>query len=437
VPGPARPSGMADLLLGMQRSAGNQAVARLLSQRPGPGPAGPSLQRLKVTSSQLKKETTALTVRGSSFNEVHEALEDYEKADKKAVHGDRHNILWGKLLEVDRLCVEWLRSHSGSLGKQDTTRRDIILKLRAAVAEERSALMRLIESDMYIESLTNEKSSQYAGMAPVYQAKALTDATKPLVWGASAGQPRKDISDADRQKFSDLVQKKGLMGGELAAIRVFTSGGGDFNYINPAQAAPNEDKTKDWMTQNKKEKAHGQAWGKLEDKTLRGEGQWHAQMAMSGMEKLDPFDGMSFRGQTTNAFTLKAGDTYTFGTLASTSKHARVAVNFANDNLFKGSNNIAVLWSLDHKGGHRPGRDVELLSALAGEAEVMLFPGSTFEIVEVVERGVGVPTGPLGDLDKALKEAVGANINTYADKLKIYFVRAQMVPVDRKPGGAS
>jgi hypothetical protein len=109
---------------------------------------------------------------------------------------------------------------------------------------------------------------------------------------------------------------------EYAAILVYTGAEGDFNYINPAQISePDKDPTKDektqpksWLTQNKEEygkpvkdekrgytKRHAAPWAALSAETLREEGMLHAQVAVAGMEKLDPFTGVSYRGQSTDA----------------------------------------------------------------------------------------------------------------------------------------
>jgi hypothetical protein len=67
-----------------------------------------------------------------------------------------------------------------------------------------------------------------------------------------------------------------------------------------------------------------------------------------------------------------------------------------------------------------------VLSALKGEAEVLLFPGSTFAVLSVAELGGPAPSGPLAALYAAIQASSDGK------KLKAarncYLVHAQMLP---------
>jgi hypothetical protein len=284
-----------------------------------------------------------------------------------------------------------------------------------------------------------------------------------------------------------LVQDKGLTPAEHAAFLVFT--GQDYEYINPAQSHltesrrlidPDDDeREKTWLQKSDwwkdpddtppwrpdpgvdddaygpddddlqaiedepreinltappvdliavadKDTGHDQ----FDEKVLQEEGRLHTAMAVSGMHKLDPFTGISYRGETVEEMTLKPGDVKSYVTLVSTSKNPGRAVEFGcrgiESNVQRGGNrDTIVLWCFDHAGGDLPGRDVEALAVVKAEAEVLLFPGSTFRITAVRKYSDGPPPGPLGTALAQYAESDQWSPRLHRAK-EIYIVNAKM-----------
>jgi len=95
------------------------------------------------------------------------------------------------------------------------------------------------------------------------------------------------------------------------------------------------------------------------------------------MNKLDPYVGVSYRGESRSEPDFRAfaavGSTHRQHSLVSTSKNEGTAFGFATKNLGPGRE-IAVFWVYEHTGAKGVGADLEMLSALTGEGEVLLFP---------------------------------------------------------------
>jgi hypothetical protein len=249
------------------------------------------------------------------------------------------------------------------------------------------------------------------------------------------------VQDSSITKRLELVKRKGLTDVEHAALLVFTEQAGDDNYINPAQVTqPAHDpvtgaRKKSWMQANRERARKGPEvdhWKGVDEATVREEGALHAALAVSAMRKLDPFEGVSYRGETTDAMTIKAGDAKDFASLASTTKNPDKTTSFVDMNL-TADRNIAVFWLFDHRGGHLQGRDIETLSALQSEAEVLLFPGSRFVVTEVA-RGrpangeVRMDAGAMPDAFAAFKRMTPKILTAR----EICFITAKMVPA--RPG---
>jgi hypothetical protein len=118
------------------------------------------------------------------------------------------------------------------------------------------------------------------------------------------------------------------------------------------------------------------------------------------MSKLDPYVGVSYRGESRSEADVRSmagvGTTHRQHSLVSTSKYESIAFGFGTKNLAPGRD-VAVFWIYQHTGAKGFGADVEILSAMKGEGEVLLFPDAPFEIAAAVEVGPGLPApgGPM------------------------------------------
>jgi hypothetical protein len=391
---------------------------RSFDQRPKA--AGPQVQRMSVTTAVLDSamggsKAGVLGVGKSTYATIRNTLAEYERLKASRKPGTEAKLV--KLLEgLDRLCTEWINTHRGPLSPQDATRRTIFTHLSDELAAERASLSQTQAQDQYIGDLA-------AGMRPGPGAAPLVPGDRPHKFQAATMGTRGSAAQAlDEFKFElkrakdnyerygnsadiikaiearmMLVREKKLTPAEHAAIIAYTEAGGDFEYINAATA-----NSADWLTSLKDErlkkkqeetKKTGRVikdWEDLPDQTLREEGSLHTAVAVAGLQKLDPYTGVSYRGQSYTEADFKkkigVGKVATYSNLTSSSKYQHVARRFAGDNL-KGDKDIAVLWAIE-KGG---GRDVEVLSGVTGEGEVLFLPGSAFFISSVVE--VGTPGG--------------------------------------------
>jgi hypothetical protein len=417
----AAQGGLADAVLALQRTAGNRAVTGLL--RPPGGAPGPMVQRLSVTASDLDASIgIGSTLGSSSFVAIRKSLSEYEKATKaKKADGDLI-----QLLDIlDAQVTHWLNTHKVS-GKESAARRAALQKLEGEMAEERRRLSQAMEHRVYIESLAAGASSE-AGVNPAVAGDATKHRFKAAGSGARQAGARalegysESIELAKRQhqflggdgenikKYEarmKLVNEKGLTPAEHAAILVYTHEEGNFDFINPGTAGVDP-----WLAANKGRVAKTteaarvnypklEAWSDVDDKALKEEADLHTRLAVSGMSKLDPYVGLSYRGESRSdaeARTIATvGSTLRQHTLVSTSKKENIAFGFGTKNLGPGKD-VAIYWVYEHEGAKGSAADVEPLSAMTGEGEVLLFPDAPFEIKAVAEIAAGRPSpgGPM------------------------------------------
>jgi hypothetical protein len=394
-----------------------------------------------------------------AYAAIRRALGDYEHERKAAAPGteDRQVQL---LARLDELCTAWLTGHRVALGPQDANRWTVVSELAQRVAEERVKLSQAQAHEVYVDSLAAGEVDPIDQIFFGGQARSTPATYEHKFQAASPGARRQgvearsgfrskfkrlapnQVADSSTTKRLELVKRKGLTDAEHAALLVFTEQSGDYNYINPAQVTqPSYDpvtgaKKKSWMASNRERARKGAEvddWKGVDEATVREEGALHAALAVSAMKKLDPFEGVSYRGETTDAMTVTPGSPKDFATLASTTKNPAKTTSFVEMNL-TADRNIAVFWLFDHRGGHLQGRDIQMLSALESEAEVLLFPGSRFEVTEVA-RGrpaggeVQMETGAMPDAFAAFKQMTPTILKAKA----IYFITAKMLPA--RPAG--
>jgi hypothetical protein len=416
--------GLTDAVLALQRTAGNRAVTELLRR-----PAGPMIQRLSVKTADLDADigigSKGVFGKGhSSYVAIRKSLSAYEKAAKK--QGADADLI--QLLDiVDAQVTHWLNTHKAS-DKETAARRATLQKLEGALANERRDVSQRLEHQVYIESLAAGGIPSQGAAPPVpddpkrRKFRAATPGARAAGAQAFEGfssaidlseRYKKaglgDGADAEKHKARmKFVQDRGLTAAEHAAILTYTHEEGNFDYINPGMAGIDP-----WLAANKASKAKAGAanrinypndrdWSDVDDKDLKEEADLHTRMAVSGMGKLDPYSGFSYRGESRSDADVKnlipaVGATHRQHSLVSTSKKEDIALGFATKNLAPGKD-VAVFWVYHHTGAKGFGADVEMLSAMTGEGEVLLFPDAPFEIVTRAEVGPGLPapSGPTG-----------------------------------------
>ena len=186
-----------------------------------------------------------------------------------------------------------------------------------------------------------------------------------------AGQTTAAFGGGATDASLDLVQKYGLSGAEILAIRTYTAA--DYEYINPATA-----NSESWLTQ--------QNPGAPDLKSLREEGSLHAGVAMMGLEKLPKMAGLVYRGarMTEKEFTDLYPATVTFNAFTSTSTARDAAENFANGqsgNPPAADQTVYVMGIFQVTNA----RNIKDLSLFAKENEWLLLPGATFTRTKVEE----------------------------------------------------
>jgi len=192
-----------------------------------------------------------------------------------------------------------------------------------------------------------------------------------------------------------LVQKYGLTGAEILAIRTYTAA--DYEYINPATA-----NSQSWMEgQNAAKDKDGKAlpMTAADLKTLREEGSLHAGVAIMGLNKLPKMAGTVYRGarMTETEFAERYPATVTFNAFTSTSRVRGAAEKFANGQGAamqpKPEQTVYVLGIFETTNA----RNIKDLSLFASEDEWLLLPGATFirkKVEEIPAARLSMPGNP-------------------------------------------
>ncbi|HWE56469.1 MAG TPA: hypothetical protein VG435_13220 [Acidimicrobiales bacterium] len=401
---------MRDYVLSLQRVAGNQATSTLLD-----GGADDKAPRLSVKPADLDavagKTSGGFLGKGrSSILDIRDALNRYDKASQ----GGRPDTKQDQVLEkLDRLTTKWINSHRGDRLSDDQRKtRSLLIKLSDELPDVRASTSQRRAHDRYIADasagtydarpLSEGAVTPNAATTTPFKAMGATSARSAAAARTGYAGLRDRAEEVGKDPLSDpayakrmldkyearmsLVRQYRLTEAEHAAITTYTDSSGDFQYINAAAA-----NSKEWMGGIKAdEQKTPTRHAKQGDRTLREEGALHAGMASSGLRKLPPYPGVSYRGEsmTLKAFKEKAkvGKVAKFPNLTSSSKRNEVALKFAWDNLGE-QKNVAVIWAFSDAGG----RDVEALSSEDGEGEVLFLPGTSFVTSSIAK--IGSPTG--------------------------------------------
>lgn len=182
-----------------------------------------------------------------------------------------------------------------------------------------------------------------------------------------------------KQHLTAAVNKFGLTQGELRAIRTYTAD--NYKYINPAIS--NYTAGLESHIAPKDKDGNGPAAKPEDIKTARLEGAAHAAMAMKGLRKLPPYTGVAYRGFLLNLDRFKklfpAQGAGSNDILQGTSKGLDVPAGF----LYRGGSAPIEVWMEVHYSGRGAGRDVQHLSTLPHELEVLMLPGAKYDVVSI------------------------------------------------------
>jgi hypothetical protein len=305
------------------------------------------------------------------FGDIRRLLSDYRK---QAETGASKGSLQSRQLEhIDDLCTKYITS----FGKDRKSRAKVIARLQDDVNTERANLSKGEALDIYQGDVKEAGGAQggFKGLT-AFGKMGATDHTK--------GIPNPKYQGPGRAERIQAMQKKyGLTDAEVSAITIYSAG--DFSYINPVTA-----NSSGWLADQQSKERKGkspEAWASLDDKTLKEEGGLHAGVAVQGLKKMKPHNGPTYRGARYTPEDFKSqfapGKTTTFGALGSSSKDTNIALKFAyflaSGSVADPAKSVGVLTTLVDSGG----RDVSGMAMVQEEAEVLILPGTTFEIVSV------------------------------------------------------
>jgi hypothetical protein len=397
--------------LNLQRTAGNAAVARLLSvQRHEEEVDGPGFRRLPnelqavasipstVTGETAERQLPVqrvlatkpsdldrligsvdvakgivgrVTKNKDTFATIRGALADYRgvfahESKIAAVFGPTAYLEWqlDHLGLLDVLCTRFLNEHP-----QDEKRRQIIERLHDEVTSERVAVSRKGSEHIYQGNVEASDSPD----------RKSGDAGKRFGFSALSDPARGyGVTKFRKEQRAEMKEKYGLSDAEFSAILIYSAQ--DFQYINPATA-----NSISWLNSNR-DKTPNESFAKVQDKSVFEEGSLHAAMAMQGLAKLPRYTGEAYRGArlTPKQFTDKfsVGNKVYFPTLTSSSFSQDVAGNFMFG-LDSGTppakdQTVASLAIYTDAGA-----DISRIALLEHEKEVLIRAGSLFQVTSV------------------------------------------------------
>lgn len=366
----AQPAGGMDPLIALQRSAGNRAVVGALAARPvqvqrrmqtKPSDLDKLLSRADAIKGAIGKSSEEKT----TFAGIRKALADYESMTTKG-KGDLE-LQAARLEALDLLCMRFIKDYP-----DDRRRRTAIMTLQDDIATERVSVTKQQAQGIY-QSNVKDQSQPGGFKALSFHGKLGATNHKSEIAEPGAQGPKRD------ERIKAFKAEYKLTDAEISAITIYSAG--DFSYINPVTA-----NSSSWLT-SQKQGTSDDGWKQLDDKTLKEEGALHAAMAIEGLNKIEPYAGETYRGARFTPEDFKRqfakGKTMSFTALASSSKKEDAALNFVYG-LAAGSKSdpnksVGVLSILSNAGG----RDISDIALVQAEAEVLMLPGSYFEVVSV------------------------------------------------------
>ena len=406
----------------MQRTLGNRATVQALS-----GLA--QVQRMATTAAALDPLVGGSKARpfgkGSTFATIQRVLARYEAASAGG-GGPKQVALREKLLaDLGRLCADYVNEHQRAATDQDRSRLAAVRQLADELPAEQVAITKARAEAKYLENINDRHSSgAFAAVddSARVATKAVMDRFKGRLFAAESFNNTTEAKQINDRMA--LVDERGLSTAEDAAISAYSLG--EYKYMNPATA-----NKRTWMDEVKADDlGRGRGWDKLSNQTLREEGSLHAAMAMKGMAKLEPYTGLTYRGEERWDYEMRKklvpGSIYEFTNLTSTSKMKSTALGFAGSGA---PGKISVVWIVTNGGG----RDISLLSHTQGEDEVLLLAGTKVRIksaVRIDEQGGTDSTAT--DYPDMLSSLV---VSAKAKKRKYVLVHAEGQPRADAKGG--
>ena len=373
----------------MPPSDKKQELARIIAGRVS------QLKAEKIDAVRSKLDQFVGFVTNDTLYRLRQAVADHTGAPAEGADG-RIAVILG-------LCDAYLAGDGKQPGNREKAAVVEDIKAEALVERGRRQAEARYLADAYAKSPDNPPSPTPLGKQTNRTLEKLIQ--PPERWGRAAPTPRRKGPDQDAL---DLVQKYGLTEAEILAVKVYTSD--DYKYMNPATAY-----SEGWM---EAQQFKGRAdylktpEGRAEMRQLMEEGSLHSAMAVAALQKMEPKQGLCFRGDrmTPQEFTDMYGDasapklpTQTKPNLTSIARVRKSAENFAN-NSTDPKKTVSVMTEVQVKNG----REVRDLSVFGkGEAEWLLLPGTVLQTdsVEKLPKGAaGKPAAKAWYLVKAHEE---------------------------------
>jgi hypothetical protein len=329
-------------LLALQRSAGNQAVTRMLQRQ------------VSVTTADVDQllSSNAIKRARSSFTAVRSALKAVQNAPDDTAK-------FSALQDLSEVCFDWRAAHASSGDPMDRRRLGLVGQLLDEIPTELSAVSRKLSQQIYFSNV-------------------IDPGTEHAVKGLQSTTDRVDLESMTKPERT-FAEKHGLSAAEVAAIRIFSAD--DYGYINPTTA-----NNPSWLKANRaKHKL------KQEDSVYWEEGPLHTGVALQGLQKLPEHDKPVYRGQ---SYTVDDWDdfvdegVYKVRNFASASQILDIPRKFAVSSAQRKDGEdekappreVGVIFEIQQSGG----RDIAQLSLAKGEKEVTLLPGSDFAVQSII-----------------------------------------------------
>lgn len=410
---------------------GNKATADTIAAATKP------LDPMAVTAEEMKQHlgrsySGNLPGGQSTYATIHKALQAYEKTATSSRVDEKTAKA---LLQLNGLCTRWINEHGRSTDPRDAARGRLIRTLADDMPRQQMEVSKRQALKVYLDALVGE------GPSPL---QAATQGARSTGKAASTPMTQADVENAKglggdvaakRQARVDLIASTGITPAEQSAIGVYSTE--DYNYINPA-TANSEPFLEDRRTKTAKYDL-ANPFRALDNKTVMDEGRLHAGVAMSGLKKLPAHQGLAYRGETRDvgrfAQVDAVGKETELTTFTSTSTKPEVAANFLKQNLDPaGHNTIGILWVFSNAGG----RDIQALSNVSTEGEILLLAGSKFKLMSVDQiTAGGTATGAFPEHSAMIKLARELVTALNDPRLKIYVIHAEPPPLPKAAGAGA
>lgn len=415
---PVAPQGV----LAIQRSAGNRAVASILSG--GAKSERIQVQRLLATkASDIDRLiSTSNTIKGAmgaktsdktkALQRISKAIGEYQRTIK--TRGQDLASVEERLFALNDLCAEFIVAN-----RDDPSRLRVVGRLQQQVESELASVGKDRGMAAYQRGFTSSAGG-FQALEPTSMMGA-TDHNTEVPDPRWKGPKRPE-------RIRQAREKHGLTAAHISAITTYS--GGDYNYMNPVMA-----NNAGWLT-GAKGKNPNSAFGRVDNQTLRDEGGIHGAVALDGLKKMQPYKGTVYRGArfTPEEFGhhFKVGEPFNYGTLTSSSKDQSRALDFAFSmkSAPDEKQTVGILTEIEDSGG----RDISEISMFMEEAEVLILPDTTLVVVSIEK--VDGPRDYPDHADRATKSKRPLPTTFYVIKMRVSSepsTRSMGAPPPKKP----